>query len=116
MRRQLGVTLIGFIVLIALIGALAIIAFRTIPIYSEYFTVRKIIKAINVEAGEVTPNDVRNQFILKASADYVTDIKAKDLDITRENGKVVISLNYSKTVPLFANVSLLFDFETSNRK
>ncbi len=116
MRRQLGVTLIGFIFLIAIVGALGIIAFRAIPIYNEYFTVKRIVKSINVEANEVTPNDIRNQFILKASADYVTDIKARDLDITRENGKVIVSVTYSKTVPLFANVSLLFDFETSNRK
>lgn len=116
MRRQHGVTLIGFIVLIAIVGAVGIVAFRAIPIYNEYFTVRKIVKSINVEANEVTPNDIRNQFVLKASADYVTDIKARDLDITRENGKVIISVTYSKTIPLFANVSLLFDFETSNRK
>lgn len=116
MRRQYGVTLIGFIVLIAIVGAVGIVAFRAIPIYNEYFTVRKIVKSINVEANEVTPNDIRNQFVLKASADYVTDIKARDLDITRENGKVIISVTYSKTIPLFANVSLLFDFETSNRK
>ena len=116
MRRQHGVTLIGFIFLIAIVGALGVIAFRAIPIYNEYFTVKRIVKSINVEATEVTPNDIRNQFILKAAADYVTDIKARDLDITRENGKIIISVTYSKTVPLFANVSLLFDFETSNRK
>lgn len=116
MRRQHGVTLIGFIFLIAIVGALGIIAFRSIPIYSEYFTVKKIINSINVESNDATPTDIRNQFILKASADYVSDIKAKDLDITRENGKIIISVAYSKTVPLFHNVSLLFDFETSNRK
>lgn len=116
MQRQRGVTLIGFILMAALIAALGVIAFRAIPIYNEYFTVKKIINSINVEATEVTPNDIRNQFVLKASADYVSDIKARDLDITRENGKVVISVTYSKTVPLFANISLLFDFETSNRK
>jgi predicted membrane protein len=116
MHRQRGVTLIGFIILAVLLGVLGIIAFRAIPVYNEFFTVKKIIKSINTEASEVTPADIRNQFILKASADYVSDIKARDLDITRENGRVVISVAYSKTVPLFANVSLLFDFEASNRK
>lgn len=116
MQRQKGVTLIGFIFIAAIVAALGIIAFRTIPIYNEYFTVKKIINNINVETGEVTPQGIRNQFSLKASADYVSDIKPSDLDITRESGGIVISVSYSKTVPLFANVSLLFDFETSNRK
>jgi len=116
MRRQLGVTLIGFIFMAALVAALGIIAFRAIPIYNEYFTVKKILKSINTEASEATPADIRKQFDLKASADYVYDIKSRDLDITKESGRVVVSVTYSKTVPLFGNVSLLFDFEASNRK
>jgi predicted membrane protein len=116
MQRQKGVTLIGFIFIAALVAALGVIGFRAIPIYNEYFTVKKIINNINVEANDVTPQDIRNQFVLKASADYVSDVKPSDLEITKENGAIVIAVSYSKTVPLFANVSLLFDFETSNRK
>jgi Tfp pilus assembly major pilin PilA len=116
MQKQQGVTLIGFIFMAALIAVLGIIVFRTIPIYSEFFTVRKILKSINTESSEATPADIRKQFDLKASADYVSDVKSRDLDITKESGRVVVSVTYSKTVPLFANVSLLFDFETSNRK
>ena len=116
MQRQRGVTLIGFIFLAALVASLGIIAFRAIPIYNEFFTVKKIIKSINTESSEATPADIRKQYDLKASADYVYDIKSRDLEITKENGRVVVSVTYSKTVPLFANVSLLFDFEASNRK
>jgi hypothetical protein len=116
MQKQQGVTLIGFIFMAALIAALGIIVFRTIPIYSEFFTVRKILKSINTESSEATPADIRKQFDLKASADYVYDVMSRDLEISKENGRVVVSVSYSKTVPLFANVSLLFDFETSTRK
>jgi Tfp pilus assembly major pilin PilA len=116
MHNQKGVTLIGFIFLIAIVGALGVVAFRALPIYNEYFTVKRILKSINTESNEATPGDIRKQFILKASADYVNDIKASDLEITKENGRVIISVAYSKTLPLVANVSLLFDFEASNRK
>ncbi|MBK8741760.1 MAG: DUF4845 domain-containing protein [Betaproteobacteria bacterium] len=116
MQKQRGVTLIGFILMAIVIAALGILAFRAIPIYNEYFTVKKIIKSINTESTEATPADIRKQFDLKASADYVSDIKSRDLDITKENGRVVVSVTYSKTVPVAGNVSLLFDFETSNRK
>lgn len=115
-EKQQGVTLIGFIFMAAIVAALGIVAFRAIPIYNEYFTVKKIVKSINVESGDVTPVEIRKQYELKAAADYVYDIKAKDLDITKENGRIVISATYSKTVPLFGNVSLLFDFDASNRK
>jgi Tfp pilus assembly major pilin PilA len=116
MQRQRGVTLIGFIIIAALVAALGVLAFRAIPIYNEFFTVRKILRAINTESSEATPADIRKQFDLKASADYVYDIKSRDLDITKDGGRIVVSVTYSKTLPLFANVSLLFDFEASNRK
>jgi len=115
-KRQQGVTLIGFIFLAAIAAGLSIVLFRAIPIYNEYFTVKKILKSINTESGDVTPVEIRKQYDLKASADYVFDIKSKDLDITKENGRIVVSATYSKTVPLFGNVSLLFDFDASNRK
>ena len=115
-RQQRGLTLIGFILLITLIGAAGIVAFRAIPIYSEFFTIKRILKEINVENPETTPLQIRNQFDLKSSADYVYDIKSRDLDIGKENGRIIVSVRYQKTVPLVYNVSLLFDFETDNRK
>ena len=116
MKSNKGITLVGFIVLLIIVGALGIVAFRAIPIYSEYFTVKRILKQINVDATETTPAEIRKQFDLKASADYVSDVKSRDLDIGKENGRILISVSYQKTVPLVANVSLLFDFEASNRK
>jgi hypothetical protein len=101
---------------VALAGAAALVAFRTIPIYSEFFTIKRIIKQINVDNPDTTPQQIRSQFDLKSSADYVYDIKSRDLDIAKENGRIVISVKYQKTVPLVHNISLLFDFETDNRK
>jgi hypothetical protein len=116
MQRQKGLTLIGFIFLAVTVALLGIVVFRAIPIYNEYFTLQKILRAINTEASEATPLDIRNQFALKAAADYMYDIKGRDLEITRDKGVIVISVTYTRTVPLFANVSLLFDFEASNQK
>lgn len=116
MQRQRGLTLIGFIFVAAMVAALGVVVFRAIPIYNEYFTVQKILRNINTESNDGTPANIRNQFDLKASADYVYDVKSRDLDITKENGRIVVSVTYSKTMPLFANVSLLFDFEATNRK
>lgn len=116
MKSNQGITLIGFIVLLVIVGGLAVVAFRAIPIYSEYFTVKRILKQINVDSPDTTPAEIRKQFDLKASADYVFEVKSRDLDIGKENGRIVIAVSYQKTVPLVANVSLLFDFEASNRK
>ena len=115
-RRQSGITLIGFLFMAALVGGAGILAFRAIPIYNEYFTTQKILRNIDLQNNEATPNDIRGQFDRKASADYVYDIKGRDLDVTKENGRIIISIAYQRTVPIAGNVSLLFDFEANNRK
>ena len=115
-KKQAGLTLIGFIFMMAVVAGLGIVAFRTVPIYSEFLSIKRIVKQINVENPDTTPQQIRTQFELKSAADYVYDIKARDLDLSKENGRILISVTYQKTVPLFYNVSLLFDFETNNRK
>jgi hypothetical protein len=116
MRRQKGLTLIGFIFMAALVAGAGILVFRAVPIYNEYFTMKKILRSIDLQNNEATPGEIRKQFELKSSADYVYDIKASDLDITKENGRIIITCIYSRRVPLGGNVSLVFDFEATNRK
>jgi hypothetical protein len=115
-RRQFGITLIGFLFMAALVGGAGVLAFRSIPIYNEYFTVQKILRNIDLQNNEATPNNIRDQFDRKASADYVYDIKGRDLDVTKENGRIIISVNYQRTIPIAGNVSMLFDFDANNRK
>ena len=40
-------------------------------------------------------------------------VTASDLDITKEDGRIVMSIEYSRKVKLFGNVSLLIDFSAS---
>jgi hypothetical protein len=116
MRKQQGVTLIGFIFMAALVAGAGILAFRAVPIYNEYFTLQRILKSIDVGNQDATPTQIRQQFDLKTAADYVYDVKARDLDITKVDGRIIISYPYERRVPIAGNVSLVFDFYASNRK
>ena len=117
MRQQRGMSLIGF-VLVAIIGALlAIVGFRIAPIVTEYLTIKRIMKNVTNELPpEATPYEIRRRFSVATAADYVNDIAGTDLDISKEAGNIVISADYNKKVPLFMNVSLLFEFHPSSRK
>src|SRR3954468_23369793 len=97
MQRNKGVTLIGFIFMAAIVAALGVVVFRAIPIYNEFFTVKKILKAIDVSASETTAADIRNQFDRKSAADYQYDIKSRDLEVSKVNGQIVVSIAYVRT-------------------
>jgi hypothetical protein len=59
--------------------------------------------------------DVRNTFDRFAEIDML-EFSAKELEISKENGKIVIEFAYEKRIPLFANVSLLIDYQGSARQ
>ena len=116
MRKQQGITLIGFIFMAALVAGAGVLAFRAVPIYTEYFTLKKILRNIDLQNNEATPAQIRSQFDRMSAADYQYDVKSSEVEITKEQGRIVLNLTYSRTIPVAGNVSLLFDFSVNNRK
>ena len=116
MRKQKGVTLIGFVFMAALVAGAGVLVFRSVPIYNEYFTLKKILRNIDLQNNEATPAQIRSQFDRMSAADYQYDVRAGELNITKEKGNILISVTYSRTIPIAGNVSLLFDFTADNRK
>ncbi|MBB5020162.1 hypothetical protein HNQ59_003476 [Chitinivorax tropicus] len=111
MRKQQGLSLFGFLIIAAFVGFFALLAVRSIPAYSEYFSVKKMVKALIQENASGSPQDIRNSFDKRASIDYVSSVKGEDLDITQIGGVTTIGLEYSKEVPVVANISLKFAFK-----
>ncbi len=106
--------LVGCVILIVL----ALIGMKVAPPYMEFLQIKKAVTAI-VESGEVrsgTVTDVRRAFDKRAQVDDIASITAQDLEITKDGGDIVINFAYPKKVPLFSNVSLMFDFAGSSKR
>lgn len=119
MRNQRGMTLSKLLVSVIVIAVLALMAMRVVPAYIEYFKIVNAVKATAADFAdgkEATVETVRKAFDRRAGIDDIKDIKSEDLDITKEGDKVVVEFEYMKKAPLFANVSLLFEFKGSSRR
>jgi len=106
-----GVSLSGLIVVLAVLGALALVAIRVTPALFEYRAVKDSLARAKAEAatgGSVRA--IRDAFDKNAGINDVTAISGRDLVITRDGDSTDISFSYEKRVPLAGNVSLLFDF------
>lgn len=118
MKKQAGVSLIGMLIVASLAAFFLLLAFRSVPAYSEYFAVKKILNAIASQAtGETTVAQLRKDFESRAYIDYVETVGPQDLIVKREGSKVVLSMDYERRVPVVANISLVFAFHptTSGR-
>lgn len=116
MRYQRGVALSGLLFWGFVFIITAILGMKVAPTALEYFKILKNSKVVATQAAETASvAEVRAAFNKYADVDYL-DFKADQLDISKENGKIVISFEYEKRIPLFYNVSLLIDYKGSTAK
>ena len=118
MKHQRGVSLNALMAGGAVLGVLALLAMKVAPEWMEYGRVGKAVKntAQDGSLKDATVAQVRASFLKRAEIDDIKSISPEDLDITKEGGELVISFAYTKKVPLFKNVSLVFDFEGASNK
>jgi hypothetical protein len=109
--RQQGVTLFGLLFWAVIVGFLALIGMRVLPAVNEYFTIKRTVAKIASSGGKTVP-EIRSDFEKQKDIEYsIVSITGKDLVITKENEKVVVSFAYDKEVELVKPVFLLIKFE-----
>ncbi len=59
--------------------------------------------------------DIRRAFDRYATIDDIKSITSKDLDITKDADRIVVSYTYSYSIPLMDNVRIVIDFSGTNR-
>ena len=108
---QRGVSLFGLMFWALVIGFIGYLLVRVLPTLNEYFTVQRTVE--KVAAGSpATVAEARIAFEKYREIEYsISSITGKDLDITKENDKVVIRYAYNKEIPIYGPVYLLMKYE-----
>lgn len=110
-NRQRGITLIGLLFWAIVIGFGALIVMRVFPTVNEYLTIKRAVNKI-VDSGATTVPELRAAFDKQKEIEYsIFTISGKDLDITKENERIVIRFAYDKQIELVAPVYLLIKYE-----
>ena len=109
--RQRGVTLFGLLFWAIVVGFVALVTMRVLPTMNEYFTIQKAVNQIAHEGATTVP-EIRQAFDKQKEIEYsIQSISGKDLNITKENDKVVIRFAYDKEIELMKPVYLLIKYE-----
>jgi len=110
MRHQRGLSMIGFLFVAAVVMVCALLAFRMIPAYIEYYTVQRALEEAISANNDPNQTNVRRAVERKLNADYVDSVTAKDVQVTKNGNKITASVSWEQKLPLFHNVSLLMEF------
>lgn len=110
-RRQRGISLFGLMFWAIVIGFFGYVAVVVLPTVNEYLTIKRTVDKIAAESPG-TVAEVRAAFERQKQIEYsISSITAKDLEITKENDRVVIAFAYDKEIALVGPVYLLLKYE-----
>ena len=109
-RRQRGITMFGLLFWAIIVGVAALVGMRVVPTAVEYYTIMKAINRITAEEPSTVPA-VRTAFEKQKAIDLITSISGKDLDVTKENEKLVVGFAYNSEIELMKPVYLLIKYE-----
>jgi hypothetical protein len=115
-RRQRGVTFIGWLFLLIPVAILGYVGIRLVPIYLNYMRVAHSVQETTVElktddVGTLTPLLIRATLSKHFDIESITFPDIKDVTVTRDGTGWTIEAKFEDAAPLFGNISLVVDFD-----
>jgi hypothetical protein len=109
-RAQQGITMVGLLFWSVLIVFAAVLLIKTVPAYAEFESVKTLVNQTAVKGGNTVPEIKANFERMRSNQGTIDSMNSGNLDITKDNDRIVINFAYDKEIPLFGPVSLLLKF------
>lgn len=114
-KRQQGMTLLGWIIVLGLIAFFVLLTLRLLPNYLENFKVAETLESLRNEP-DITrkpPSEIRKLISRRFIINDVTNIEARDVKITNDKGRLTVRARYEIRVPILGNVDAVTKFDES---
>lgn len=111
MTQQKGMTAIGWLIVLALIGFFVLLALRMVPAYLEYQKVVSSLNSLEKESGFSSPGEIRRLLERRFDISYVNVITVQDLVIKPKGDGYSVTASYEASEHIVGNVYVVMDFE-----
>lgn len=115
MRKQLGMSLGGLILLLLLGVFVVYIAARTVPAYMDYWSLQHVmensLKPLVGENEKPTPQSIRNRFRQELDLNNIKTVSVEDLEIEPTQTGFIVIVEYSVKEPFWREIHLCMDFK-----
>ena len=115
-KHQHGMTTIGFILVLAVLGLIAFGVIQMVPVYLENM---KIVQVLNqtkssLDGQNATVTEIRDTLEKRVDIEGLREVKArKDFEIKRSANGFTVSVDYERRRAYIANIYLLAVFDYS---
>lgn len=110
--KQKGMTLTGWMGVIALIMFFSLSGMKILPIYMENYTVKDVINALKQEPliTKKSSIEVRNMIMRRLDINGVYDLTTENVKVKKSPGAMNISITYTVQKNMFGNLDILVSF------
>ncbi|RLJ17776.1 DUF4845 domain-containing protein [bacterium endosymbiont of Escarpia laminata] len=114
-KKQRGLSGIGWLFVLCLIGFFVLMGLKMAPVYMEHYTIKTALESLEREPfiGQKPVSAIRKLFMRRLDINYVTNIKKDHIKIKRSGGSTTIDVNYEVREHLFANLDVVMTFSES---
>lgn len=106
-----GMTLIGFLLVLALVLFAAYLGIKLVPIYLNHYSVVSEMRAIASEPGSANlpPQTVRRNLMTRMDVSYVKHVRPEDIRVERADGARLV-VSYEVQEHLIGNIDAVIRF------
>lgn len=113
-QTQQGVSIIGLLMTLVVLGAIVMLSMKVLPTVTEYMAIKRAMQSAR-DAG-TSVREIEAAFDRQASISYIDSISGKDLEITKNGDNFEVSFAYQKKIPLGGPASLILDYAGTTAK
>lgn len=111
-HSQEGLTLLGFAIVVVVVGIFTLVGIRLFPIYSEYYNVVGAMENLKnqPEISQKSPPQIKDLFFRKLYVNYVESVEKKNVLVSRTGG-LHIRVKYEVRRPMIGNLDVVASFD-----
>ena len=113
-RKENGLTLIGFLIVLGVVLFFAYAGMRIVPMYLEYHALGNALSKLEDDpaAKKMTPQKIKQSIQTSLWASYASNnIKNEHIKISKKSGGVNVRVAYEIREPFIGNISIVGSFE-----
>jgi hypothetical protein len=115
-NKQRGVSFSGFLMVVVVLIFAAVGGMKILPAYIQDNEIKGIFDTIarDPEMQGAQVKDVREAFAKRAMMNNIKIVSPADIEVSKDGGRLSLSVSYVVKIPLISNATLLLEFNTSN--
>lgn len=112
LRYQRGMTLGGWIVVLALIAFFALLALKIIPIYLDGYKVVSSVQSLKNDSNArgKTARELREMLMKRLDINMITDLPRDRIDISKVKNGYEVEVEYDVKETIIGNLSVFVEF------